>query len=111
MKVRPAELCQTCKVRDTLEHFFFHCRDLSKLWKQVEKYIQITIGQAFHLTWNHAIFGVISIKGINERKIRVVNQYILLAKLSISKMRYGKATDPCLVFENELILRNLYNLK
>ena len=107
MRIRSSELCQTCKVRENLEHFFFFCKDVRKLWTQVQKYIQVTIDQSFRLSWEHAIFGILSIKGISEKKIRVVNQYILLAKLSISKMKYGKVTDPCLVFENELTLRKL----
>ena len=107
MNIRSSSLCQKCKVEDSIVHFFYQCQVVKKLWKQVNSNINIITGQKFTLTWEHAILGVLEIKGVSKRKIKVINLIILLAKLSISKSKYGSEINPHIIYENELNYRKL----
>ena len=107
MKVRSTELCEKCGTRDSLEHFFYHCNSLRKLWHLVNTHINIVLDRNFILNWEHALFGISSIDNVSKNKLKSINLLILIAKLTVSKTKYGKSEDPCLVFENELSLRGI----
>ena len=106
MKIRNSDLCEHCRVRDTLEHFFFHCALLDKLWSDVDNMITAVVGQRIDLSWDKALFGVLAPRDINSN-VRKINLIILLAKLAVSKSKYGSGLEPSLIFENELRLRNI----
>ena len=107
MKIRNSDLCEHCRVRDTLEHFFFHCALLDKLWSDVDNMITAVAGQRIDLSWDKALFGVLAPRDINRNNVRKINLIILLAKLAVSKSKYGSGLEPSLIFENELRLRNI----
>ena len=107
MNVRNSDLCGQCRVRDTLEHFFFHCALLDKLWSDVDNLITAITGRRIYMTWQNAIFGVVAFRNVNKSDVGKINLIILLAKLAVSKSKYGSGTEPSFIFENELRLRNL----
>ena len=111
MKVRPSEMCERCRVKDTLEHFFFQCTLLEKLWENVHNMINGLLGHRIDLTWNMALLGIVERRNISKKKLKWINMIVLLAKLSISKSKYGSGIDPALIFDNEINKRNLHTLK
>ena len=107
MKIKPTELCLECGVPETIEHFFFECFKLKNIWKEVKKLINSYIGFNIDLTWDRAILGILKLENASLKQIKKINLLILLAKMSISKSKYGTGADPCIIFENELLLRGL----
>ena len=92
----------------TMEHFFFSCSLVYKVWVHVNNLINILLGHRKNVDWKSAMFGFLSIEGATKRKINRINLIILLAKLSISKAKYGKQRDPYLILENELNIRQMH---
>ena len=107
MKLRNSDLCQICNVQDTMEHFFFSCSLVNKVWVHVNNIINIVLGHRNNVDWKSALFGFLSIRDASKQKIKLINLIILLAKLSISKAKYGKQRDPYLILENELRIREI----
>ena len=107
MKIKPTELCLECGEPETIEHFFFECFKLKNIWKEVKKLINSYIGFNIDLTWDRAILGILKLENASFKQIKKINLIILLAKMSISKSKYGTGADPCIIFENELLLRGL----
>ena len=107
MKIKQVEYCEFCYATDTLEHFFYFCKKVKPLWEKVENMINIILGKKHRLSWENVILGVLSIENANKHKIKRINLIILLAKLSVSKAKYGEKRDPILILENELLQRNI----
>ena len=107
MKIRNSSLCQTCKVNDTLEHFFYECLSVTKVWNLVNTMIHFLIGHKCNVNWESALFGFDYIKEVNKATINKINLIVLLAKHSISKYKYGCKRDPVIIFEHELNIRNI----
>ena len=106
MNIRDTEICEQCGVRDTLEHFFFSCDLLEKLWREVNHLISSFVGRRIELTWHNALLGVLTLRGICREDVKKINLIILIAKLAVSKSKYGSGLEPSLVFESEKKLRN-----
>ena len=107
MKIKPTEFCLYCGVPVTIEHFFFECFKLKTIWKEVRQFINSYIGFNVDITWDRAILGILNLENTSFKQIKKINFIILLAKMSISKSKYGTGTDPSIIFENELRLRGL----
>ena len=107
MKIRRSELCEHCGLTDTLEHFFFQCSLLEKLWRNVHTIINVFLGRRIVLTWDMALLGIVTLNNVSTNKIQRINMIILLAKLSISKSKYGSGIDPALILETEIDKRTL----
>lgn len=107
MKIKPSENCEYCNVRESINHFFFFCPTRKKLWNKVENTISFLFAKRHKLTWKDAIIGVFSSDLFGKQEIKTINTIILLAKLSISKSVYGSKQEPCIIFENELMIRKI----
>ena len=92
---------------ETIEHFFFECFKLKNIWKEVKLFINSYIGFNIDLTWDRVILGILKLENASFKQIKKINLIILLAKMSISKSKYGTGADQCIIFENELLLRGL----
>ena len=55
-----------------------------------------------------ALLGIVALGNISRNKLKRINITILLAKLSISKSKYGSGIDPALIFDNEINKRNIH---
>ena len=107
MKIKSSEICQECKTRETIEHFFYFCTRRTKLWKHVEKLIFLYLSRRVQIKWTDAIFGIETLDGFCKREILIINIIIMLAKFSVSKSVYGSQQDPCIILENEISIRKI----
>ena len=101
MGLRENNLCQDCKVVDFVEHFFFHCRKISKIWLYVENYIHAKIGIQLKLIEKDVLLGY-KVENVKQAKVRFINHVIMIAKMCIGNFRYGKALDIQCIFEREV---------
>ena len=54
------------------------------------------------------LFGILDLEDFNSKEINVINLCILVAKMCISKYKYGKLYSITLMFDNEMKLRLKY---
>ena len=96
---------RNCKFStDEIEHFFWSCAKINFFGKKVEEYAYLKLDKLIKLKLNNVLF-VYNETG-NSSDVLVINNVILLAKMCISKYRYGKYFDLFLLFERELGFRN-----
>ena len=107
MNITSTDRCELCNIRETIDHFFFHCPKREKLWKLVESHISFIFSRQFQITWSKALLGVAADEGFKKDGIKLINYIILLAKQAISKSVYGSHQDPCIILENELRARKI----
>ena len=109
MGIKDSDLCEFCNERDIIEHMFINCKLLNGFWADVFQTIYIHTNERFPQTENDILFGYNyeSVK-VGKDKINTANHILLIAKLSISKFRYGKTKNISLIFESEMNIRNKY---
>ena len=92
MKLRDSIICPYCEEIDFIEHFFYSCKTVKKLWEEVEKITRVRLGNYIRLELKEVIFiGVDKEKKItSEENISWINNIILVTKIVISKFKYGK---------------------
>ena len=93
MKKVDDELCTKCNVVETIEHFFYDCKLVKLLWKEVQNDLK----HKRIITEKECILGTECCKHDNL--------LILIAKLCISKFKYGEYTNLAILYEREKILR------
>ena len=110
MKVKSSSNCDNCKESETIEHMFFHCRELKKFWKHVSDNISVILGKAITLDVVSAIFGLDHNEvDASDKHINVANHILLIAKLCISKKKFQREERGLfLAFEYEKVLREKY---
>ena len=109
MSLRRTDRCEYCDCQDTLEHFFFLCRKVISLWVEVQRLIFIFIDQSFKLNMENALLGYVPREHRSKSIINKINLLILLAKLAVSKSKYGSKIDPKIILENELKIRGIFH--
>ena len=72
-----SNMCEECKVVETLDHFFFHCKVVKQLWREVEKDLN---GKTLSL--QNVMLGIQEVKSNTD----VSNLLILIGKLYCSKL-------------------------
>ena len=108
MGVRNTEKCEFCNEKDYIEHFFWFCSKIHVIWKCAVNFIYILTGKQFTLTCCDVLFGF-KVDQLNNSDIRIANKIILVAKMCISKYKYGNRLNIISIFERELMLRNIIN--
>ena len=111
MKVVHTDLCGHCKTIDYTEHFFFHCKKAKILWLEVEKLIYTYTQKKIQITEKVALIGIGKDEMPNKRLRCFINHAILVAKLSISKFKYGKKYNILTIFNNEAHIRQLWKIQ
>ena len=107
MKISQSDNCASCQVKDTLQHFFFHCASVQEVWVKVVNLFNIITGKQFLLTWDQVTLGILPSAHVRPKTANKLNMIILLAKLAISKSKYGSGIKPAVIFENELNFRKI----
>ena len=108
MKLTITPNCPLCGQLDTLDHFFYHCIKVKKLWKEVTTEINSFLGIKIRLDEKVVLLGANLITGIGNRNTIQINMAIAIAKLAISKFRYG-TTRPILdIYYTESNIRKLW---
>ena len=82
-------------------------------WEFVFREITNLTNCTFQRNINSILFGITKdeVKGVKKQDINTANYLILLAKVCVSKMRYGQISDIYVIFEAEWALRKNYVLK
>ena len=92
---------------DYLEHFFYECKQIANLWSHVSNTFNAKFGERVLPSRNDALFGVEHIEGLTKEMLKFLNHLILIAKMYVSKYRYGTPNPLTISFERECFLRNL----
>lgn len=108
MKLTDSRLCLECKEEDYIEHFFFECTEVKPLWSEVENEITAQTGKRLALTKQTVLLGLIKAP-INKYFLQQINWSILIAKMCISKYRYGVKRNIIDIYKKESRLRGLWN--
>ena len=98
--------CCFCKVRDFIEHFFCSCQIVHSLWELVETKLSELFGSNVRLSLTEKLFGI-PLTGLDKDERVEINKTILVAKMCISKLKYGDYSDLCNLFEYEISLRKM----
>ena len=111
MKIKETNKCDYCQDTDFIEHFFYNCKKLQGFWEHVAKTIEGEIGININLSVVNVLFGILlkDIEGITRNDLKYVNEVILIAKMCISKLRYGPLDNIFIIFEMEMTLRSPLN--
>ena len=88
---------------------FINCKLLKGFWRDVFQTIYNHTNVRFPQTENDILFGYNygSVK-VGKDKINTANHILLIAKLSISKFRYGQVKNITLIFESEMNIRKKF---
>ena len=106
MGVKESEDCSKCKTKDFIEHFFGTCTIVKPLWEEIKKLITSFIGRLFDLTLSDIILGI-NDKSLTKNQREIVNHALLIGKMCISKVKYGKPAHLISLFYAESRLRKL----
>ena len=98
--------CKTCQVTEFSEHFFFYCRDNKKLWEEAENTINSIFGFRPKLSMQNVMVGYLDQK-LNQKVLQKINYIILIAKMVVSKVKYGKFRNMVGLFHEELKSRKI----
>lgn len=84
--------------------FFWDCYKIKPIWGLVKHVIYIRTGKHIELSLTDALLGYTA-TDFNREEITFINKTILIAKMCISKFRYGNAYNIACTFEAEMNLR------
>ena len=107
MGIKDSEKCEFCGEKDHIEHYFFECVNIAKLWPEIKQIITIETKIIFELNEKIILFGIeqdIKSNELTAREIRFINNIILIGKLSIIKSKIENI-NVILIFEKEMRLR------
>ena len=112
LKVIDYDYCEKCNLKDSTEHYFIECAQVVKLWLKVQGDIQIVAGKNFLLNEKNIIIGFTSNDMPDCINLEIMNMYILVAKLTITKYKYKENSkqnnnDIVLMYEHEKMVRGL----
>ena len=103
--VKNTEYCDYCQQKDYIEHFFWDCSKIKTIWGLVKHDIYIRTGKQIKLSVTDVLLGYRS-TDFNSHDIQFINKTILIAKMCISKFRYGTAHNIACIYEAEMNLRS-----
>ena len=103
MRKVDSDLCVKCQVKDYMEHFFINCSEIKGLWKHIERDLTAKIGKQIVLTEENIIFGIT--EGYESKIVKLINLFIIIGKMCISKVKYGEKKNIIMVFEFEKDIR------
>ena len=102
--------CSLCKTEiDYIEHFFFSCSTIKYMWEYITGLTQKLLNTKIVITETMVIFGTEgkNIPYLDKQQIRTLNHILLIAKMCISKYRYGTPINLIAMLENEMFIRNV----
>ena len=107
MKVRDSQNCVYCPDEvDYIEHFFFYCSKCIPLWKHVENVLMVLLERRVIIDVKSVIFGMLKDDSLHQVERKLVNLSILVAKMCISKFKYGTSVNIIHLFDSELLMRH-----
>ena len=104
MGIKNSKNCDYCSEPDYIEHFFWHCTKVKPLWKECIDYVFEKSGENVVLSEEIVLFGY-KPEQSRKRNVQFINHVLLIAKMVISKFRYGTPLDVSILFRSEIQLR------
>lgn len=104
IKIRDNNHCELCDEIDYIEHFFWQCKKLKPFWNNVESTILRKTGIQVKLSETAVLLGYETHK-LKLEVNKIINHILLIAKMTISKYRYGDRFNIDATFEKEMLLR------
>ena len=109
MRIKTTDLCEHCGMIDYIEHMFIYCSLLDNYWNDVFRLIHIKTSTLFPITETNILFGINSKDTTaNTKQLQIANHIILIAKMCVGKIRYGKSQHLKTTFEMEISQREKY---
>ena len=102
--------CSLCRTEiDYIEHFFFSCSIIKHIWDYITDLTQKLFNTKIKINETLVIFGIEkkSMQTLDKKQIKTLNHIILIAKMCISKYRYGTPLNLRAMLENEMHIRNI----
>ena len=102
-----SNICNQCYVIDHVDHFFYSCEKISTIWDKVNFDISRTLNKNTSLTVSDVLFCLVYThdKNVSNKNNIFINPFIAIAKLCISKYRYGRHPNLLFLFDHELKIR------
>ena len=107
MGLRENNMCQSCRVIDYVEHFFFSCEKVKRVWTECQNHIFMKIGKNVVLTEQDILLGY-KVNESNNIEVKFINHLILITKMVISKYKYGNPIDIIVLFQKEINIRRKF---
>ena len=110
MGIKDSQNCDHCGIVDYIEHMFVHCQLLKGYWEYVFRIIQAYTETNYQCTETNILLGITTKENTysQEKRNGIANHILLIAKMCISKFRYGKYRNIQLIFDLELEARKKY---
>ena len=106
MKLKNTETCEWCEEIDHSDHAFFYCNKMKPLWNEIENYFSAKTKNIHRIKKQDVMFGILKYQtDLKIKHLNLLNQLILIGKLTISKFRYGNRSDLIYMLHRELMLR------
>ena len=109
MKIKDKPECDYCNEPDYLEHFFYKCKTVSALWREIQKELQSQLDICIKITEQMVMTGAVRRIFNNRNHFRQVNLAIAIGKVTISKFKYGKKRNIMEIYEKECWMRKLWD--
>jgi hypothetical protein len=107
MGIKHSKNCKYCDKVDYIEHFFWHCSKVKKIWEHSINFIKKQTGQAVSLSEKEVLMGYHPERH-GKKNTKLVNHIILITKMVISKFKYGTEIDICTLFDIEVNIRKTF---
>ena len=108
MKIENNDVCDICNEKDYVEHFFFFCKKIQPIWVEANYIISLKVSKRVVLTHFDVLFGFQQCTEKTQRDF--ITSIIMIAKLTISKFRYGNHPNLLFLFKSELRFRKLIDI-
>ena len=107
MGIKNSELCEKCNLKETTTHFFFECKMITFIWRELELLISANTNIKIKINAASALLGYVPEVKITKKDHVFINKVILIGKLVISKIKYGPKRNPREVLETELRIQHI----
>ena len=104
MGIRNSIKCDYCNENDYIEHFFWSCSKIKRIWKATTDFIYTKTEKVVNLSDTDVLFGF-QPEHANKRFVKFVNLVILIAKMVVSKFKYGTPYDIVCMLHSEIEIR------
>ena len=106
MYLKSSNVCDLCDDIDFIDHAFYNCRSVKKLWDDISTIISTNLNIQFKITASQALLGIPrGVLLLTPPQLKEVNHMILIGKLSISKSKVSKNRNIKIIFEQEVEIR------
>ena len=110
MGIKDSERCDYCGEIDVIEHMFVHCTRLKGFWSMVFNEIFSRTNLRIESTDQNILFGISKTDPPTiSNNLKIINHIILIAKMCISKTKFGAVSNLFITFDLELTVTELLN--